>query len=66
MILDTLENADLYKNLDANLTLGLEYLKKTDFSKLEMGKYEIKGNEVFAILQAYNTCLLYTSPSPRD
>ncbi len=55
MILDTLENADLYKNLDANLTLGLEYLKKTDFSKLEMGKYEIKGNEVFAILQAYNT-----------
>lgn len=55
MILDTLQNANLYKNLDKNLSLGLEYLKNTDFSSLEMGKYEIKGDEVFAILQTYDT-----------
>ena len=55
MILDRLENINYYKNLDENLTLGLEYLRDTDFSKLEMGKYEIKGDEVFAILQSYDT-----------
>lgn len=55
MILDTLQNADLYKNLDTNLRLGLEYLQNTDFNSLEMGKYEIKGDEVFAILQTYDT-----------
>jgi len=55
MILDTLQNAQLYKNLDENLSLGLEYLQNTDFSSLEMGKYEIKGDEVFAILQSYDT-----------
>ena len=55
MILDTLQNAQLYKNLDENLRLGLEYLQNTDFSTLEMGKYEIKGDEVFAILQSYDT-----------
>ena len=55
MILDTIQNADLYKSLDANLSLGLEYLQNTDFSSLEMGKYQIKGDEVFAILQTYDT-----------
>ena len=55
MILDTLQNSNLYKALNENLTLGLEYLQNTDFSKLEMGKYEIKGDEVFAILQTYDT-----------
>lgn len=55
MILDTLQNANLYEGLDSNLRLGLEYLKNTDFSSLEMGKYEIKGDEVFAILQTYDT-----------
>lgn len=55
MILDTLQNSNLYKTLNENLTLGLEYLQNTDFSKLEMGKYEIKGEEVFAILQTYDT-----------
>lgn len=55
MILDTLQNADLYKSLDVNLRIGIEYLQNTDFSSLEMGKYEIKGDEVFAILQSYDT-----------
>lgn len=55
MILDTLQNADLYIDLDSNLRLGLEYLQNTDFTSMKMGKYEISGDEVFAILQSYNT-----------
>lgn len=55
MILDRLNNANWYKCLDENLALGIEYLQNTDFSSLEMGKHEIKGDEVFAILQSYDT-----------
>jgi len=55
MILDKLQNAFYYKGLNENLKLGLEYLQNTDFTKLEMGKHEIKNDEVFAILQSYDT-----------
>ena len=55
MILDTVENSNLYKALSKGLTLGLEYISNTDFSKLEMGTYKIEGNDVFAILQTYDT-----------
>lgn len=55
MILDTIENVDLYKVLDKRLALGLEYIAKTDFSKLNMGVYKIDGDNVFAILQSYDT-----------
>lgn len=55
MILDTIENIALYKALHKPLTLGLEYIASTDFSKLEMGTYQLDGDKVFAILQSYDT-----------
>lgn len=55
MILDTVKNVKLYKSLNERLTLGLEYISKTDFSSLEMGTYKIDGDDVFAILQTYDT-----------
>lgn len=55
MILDTVKNVKLYKSLHERLSLGLEYISKTDFSSLEMGTYKIDGDDVFAILQTYDT-----------
>ncbi|NIJ43590.1 YhcH/YjgK/YiaL family protein [Wenyingzhuangia heitensis] len=55
MILDTIENAKLYKDLSKRLAVGFNYLTTTDFSALEMGVYKIEGDNVFAILQTYDT-----------
>lgn len=55
MILDTIENRRLYKGLQDRLTQGLDYLANTDFSKLDLGKYELEGDNMFAILQAYDS-----------
>jgi YhcH/YjgK/YiaL family protein len=50
------------KILDANrptlpkaLLKALDYLKNTDFSKMEIGKYEIDGPAMFALVQEYQT-----------
>lgn len=55
MILDTVENIDLYKGLHERLSVGLDYIANTDFSTLELGKYEIEGDAIFAILQSYDS-----------
>lgn len=55
MIIDKIENAHLYYNLHERLKLGLEYLQKADMNTLEPGKYEICGEDVFVLVQAYHT-----------
>jgi len=55
MILDSINNTHLYKVLHKRLAIGLDYISKTDFSDLEMGTYKIDGDDVFAILQSYDT-----------
>lgn len=57
MIKDNIKNAQNYYNLSKRIELGLKYLKNTDFSKIENGKYEISGREVFAIIQSYTSKL---------
>jgi len=34
---------------------AFEYLKQTDFSKLEAGKYVVDGDNLFAMVQEYDT-----------
>lgn len=55
MIFDHLKNAHLYYPLGKRIQLALEYLSNTDFQNLEPGKYEIDGENVFAIVQNYDT-----------
>lgn len=55
MILDKLENANLYSSISANLKKGFEYLDKTDVSTLQAGRHEIDGNEVFALVSEYDS-----------
>jgi YhcH/YjgK/YiaL family protein len=55
MVIDDLQNADNYKILGEQLAKGLSYLQKTDFTSMAVGKYEIEGDKIFAIISEYNT-----------
>lgn len=55
MIIDKLSNSHLYSGLGKNINKAFDYLKKTDFSKIEPGKYEIDGDNIFALVNEYNT-----------
>ena len=55
MIYDTLENREIYRKVHPGVALGLDFLAKTDFSKLEDGRYELDGDRVFANLMSYET-----------
>lgn len=55
MILDKLEHANWYAGINENLQKGFEYLKNTDLASLEVGKYEIDGKNVFALVSEYDS-----------
>lgn len=55
MIVDHLHNAHLYESLHPLFARGFDYLKNTDFNAIENGKYEIAGDDLFAIINTYNT-----------
>ena len=57
MIIDTLANLEFYKGLNEQLYKGLKFLKETDVAALPVGRYEIDGDAVFALVQAYETHL---------
>lgn len=57
MIIDTLANLEFYKGLNEQLYKGLKFLKETDVAALPVGRYEIDGNAVFALVQEYETHL---------
>ena len=54
MIFDTLQNIENYKGLGRVYT-ALEFLAKTDFSKTELGRYELDGDNIFYMVQNYDT-----------
>jgi YhcH/YjgK/YiaL family protein len=55
MIFDNIKRAGLYYSLGEKITKALQYLSQTNFANVEPGKYEIDGQEIFAIVQTYNT-----------
>ena len=52
MIFDTLENIKNYEGLGRVYT-ALEFLAKTDFSQMELGRYELDGDNIFYMVQTY-------------
>ena len=54
MILDRIENADLYTSLNPKIAKGIEYIKSTDLVSLASGKYDISEG-LRAIISEYNT-----------
>jgi YhcH/YjgK/YiaL family protein len=55
MILDKLENAACYTGISENMKRGLEFLKNTNLSALEIGRHDISTDQVFALVSEYNS-----------
>jgi YhcH/YjgK/YiaL family protein len=55
MIVDALDNALLYFGLGEGIKKGLLYIGGTDFSSLETGRHDIEGDQLFAMVQKYET-----------
>lgn len=60
MIIDTLTNADLYRHLSPRIEAGLDYLRSTDISRLDPGRHEIDGANLYVMVQRYETKPLET------
>ena len=54
MIFDTLQNVDNYKGLGRVYT-ALKFLAETDFSEINLGRYELDGDNIFYMVQSYDT-----------
>ncbi len=54
MIFDTLENINNYKGLGRVYT-ALQFLADTDFSEMPLGRYELEGDDIFYMVQSYET-----------
>lgn len=50
MILDDLSNAERYYRLHHGFRAGFEFLNRADLVELESGKYELDGQQVFALV----------------
>jgi YhcH/YjgK/YiaL family protein len=55
MIIDKIENAALYSGINPRFSQAFDYLKNTDLVNLEAGKHEIDGENLFALVQEYDT-----------
>lgn len=55
MIIDHIQNAALYYNLGEGIEQALRFLQNNDLMSLENGKHSIIGDQVFAIVQEYDT-----------
>lgn len=55
MIKDNLQHISYYNYLTKELQLSLKYLKDTDFSAMENGRYEVIEGKVFALVQDYTS-----------
>lgn len=55
MITDVIQNAHLYEGLNERFKKAFNYLKQTDFTTAGNGKYEIDGDNIFAIVNEYET-----------
>jgi len=55
MISDIIKNNHLYAAISPRIKTALEYLSKTDFSSMQPGRYELDGNNLFVLVQMYDS-----------
>ena len=55
MIIDTLANMELYQDFNEKIYKGLTFLKETNVAALPVGRYNIDGDTVYALVQEYDT-----------
>lgn len=54
MILDKIENSGMYEQLHPLFKEAFDYLKSIDFSTAEIGKTELKGEDLFVMVSDSN------------
>ena len=54
MIFDKVENVGNYKGLGRVYT-ALEFMAKTDFTQIPIGKYQLDGDNIYYMVQQYDT-----------
>ena len=55
MIIDRIANSPLYYGIHPGFRQAFEYIHQTDLSAISAGKYEIDGENIYALIQIYNT-----------
>ncbi|MEJ5259366.1 MAG: YhcH/YjgK/YiaL family protein [Anaerohalosphaeraceae bacterium] len=55
MIIDTLDHAFLYKNIEPQIAAGLALLEEDYVRTAAEGRYEVQGEDLFFIVQEYAT-----------
>lgn len=55
MVIDKIENYQLYAGLSERIAKAFAYINNTDLQNTDSGKYEIEGENVFALVQEYDT-----------
>ena len=55
MIIDKIENSPLYQGLRKRIDRAFEYIRETDLKNINPGKYEIDGEDIFALISEYKT-----------
>lgn len=57
MIIDNLKNCGLYYGAHKRFEAAFDFIKKAEEENLEIGKYEIDGKNLYAIVQEYTAKL---------
>jgi len=55
MVIDQVTNSHLYYPLHPRIRTAFEYLQQTDLSTLSIGRHEIDGENLYAMLQQYTS-----------
>ncbi len=53
MIFDSIKNRKLYEGMHSGIKLGFDFIEKVINEGAEVGKYEIDGKNVYAMVQEY-------------
>ncbi len=55
MIFDSMDQLGRYKNLGKNIAAAVDYLLNTELASLPVGRVEIDGERLYALVQEYTT-----------
>ena len=55
MIIDKIENSHLYAGLNERIKKAFDYIHNTDLKNIQPGRYEIDGENIFALISEYKT-----------
>ncbi len=55
MIVDVLKNSNLYTSVNSNFTKAFEFIQNYMSNSIPVGRYDIEGTDVFALVQSYES-----------